>query len=141
MHDQEKYDDYDSEPVFYCATCLSLNIKHEDAIDADCCSECGCTNIKQALPEEWEKIYAKRYGKKYVEKSNDIKKSPIFQLSVAKLMDKVSDSPKWETIIRSIYGHLPKGVSKAESIVLFFDKLAKDNKLDSLKTLLYKMKI
>jgi hypothetical protein len=55
-------------------------------------------------------------------------------------MHKVSDSPKWEYIIKEIYGHLPKGMSKADSIVVFFDRLVKDNKLDALRTLLYKMK-
>lgn len=141
MSEQEKYTDYDSEPVYYCATCLSLNIKHEDAIDSDCCGECGCTDIRQMMPEEWEKLYEKKYGKKFVEKSQDIRNHPIFQLSLSKLMHKVSDSPKWEAIIKGVYGHLPKGVSKADSIVIFFDKLVKDNKLDNLRTLLYKMKI
>ena len=141
MSEQDRLNDYDSEPVCYCANCLSLNVKYEEAIDSDCCGKCGCTDIREALPQEWEKLYEKKYGKKFVEKSNDIRKSPIFQLSFSRLMAKVSDSPKWESIIKGIYGHLPKGCSKADSIVIFFDKLIKDNKLDALRTLLYKMKI
>ena len=138
MPEQEKINDYDSEPVVYCANCLSLKIKHNEALDMDYC-DCGCTDIKECLPEEWEVLYEKKYGHKYLEKS-DIRKSPIFQLSFSKLMHKVSDSPKWEYIIKEIYGHLPKGMSKADSIVVFFDRLVKDNKLDALRTLLYKMK-
>ena len=139
MSEQEKLNDYDSEPVVYCANCLSLKIKHNDDLDMDYC-DCGCTDIKECLPEEWEVLYEKKYGHKYLEKS-DIRKSPIFQLSFSKLMHKVSDSPKWDFIIKEIYGHIPKGLSKADCIVVFFDKLVKDNKLDALRTLLYKMKV
>lgn len=139
MSEQERLNDYDSEPVVYCANCLSLKIKHNDDLDMDYC-DCGCTDIRECLPEQWEKLYENKYGHRYLEKS-DIRKSPIFQMSFSKLMHKVSDSPKWETIIREIYGHLPKGLSKADCIVVFFDKLVKDNKLDALRTLLYRMKL
>lgn len=141
MSEQDQLQDYDSEPVYYCATCLSLKIKHEEAIDSDCCGDCGSTNVVESTFEEWEKKYEKKYGRKYTEKSNDIRKSPVFKMSFSQLMKKVSDSSKWESIIQSIYGCLPKGLSKSDSIVLFFDKLIKDNKLDSLRALLYKMKI
>lgn len=139
MPEQESLNNYDSEPVVYCANCLSLKIKHNDDLDMDYC-DCGCTDIKECLPEQWEALYEKKYGHRYLEKS-DMRKSPIFQLSFSKLMHKVSDSPKWEFIIKEIYGHLPKGLSKADSIVVFFDKLVKDNKLDALRTLLYRMKL
>lgn len=141
MSDQDKRNDYDDEPIFYCANCLSLSIIHEDSIDSDCCKDCGGTNIKEAMPDEWEKMYRRKYGKDYVTKDRDPKKSAIFKLSLGKLMAKVSDSPKWESIIKEIYSHFPKGISKADSIVLFFDKLSKDNKLDALRLLLYKMKL
>jgi len=140
MVEQVTSNDYDSEPVMYCANCLSLKIMHNDAIDMDYC-DCGCTDIRECLPEEWEKKYEKKYGHKYVSQSKDIKRSPIFQLSFSALMKKVSDCPDWENIIRKIYGAIPKGLSKADSIVVFFDKLIKDNKLDALRALLYKMKI
>lgn len=139
MSEQDKLNDYDSEPVVYCSNCLSLKIKHNDALDMDYC-DCGCTDIKECMPEEWEKLYEKKYGKKYLEKS-DFRKSPIFQMPLSKLMRKVSDSPKWSFIIKEIYGFLPKGLSKADSIIVFFDKLIKDNKLDTLRTLLYRMKL
>lgn len=133
--------DYDSEPVHYCATCLSLKIKHDDDLDIDFCCECGNTEMIESPFEVWEKKFEKKYGHKYAVKSEDPRKSPIFQLPLSKLMHKVSDHPKWESIIKSIYGYFPKGLSKADSIVVFFDKLVKDNKLDALRTLLYKMKI
>ena len=41
--------DFNSEPVFYCKHCLSLNIKSvDDSIDADYldfCDECGSTEV------------------------------------------------------------------------------------------------
>lgn len=127
--------------VLYCARCYSLKVIHEDSIDSDCCGECGCTSIEESSFEDWEELYRKRYGKKFIDKKGDWRSSPIYNLSFSKLMTKVSDSPKWEFIIKSIYGYVPKGFSKADTIVLFFDRLVRDNKLDSLKKLLYNMKI
>ena len=141
MSEQNVINDYDSEPVYYCATCLSLNIKHEETIDSDCCGDCGNTTIQEATFEEWERKYQKKYGHKFAEKNDDIRNSPVFKMSFSKLMKKVADSPKWEQIIKEIYGYFPKGLSKADSIVVFFDKLIKDNKLDRLREILYKMKI
>ena len=141
MPEQELITNYDSEPVYYCTTCLSLSIKHEDAIDSDFCKECGSTAIKETTFENWEKMYERKYGHKYTIKNNDIRNSPVFKLSFSKLMKKVSDCPKWENIVKELYGYLPKGLSKADTILLFFDKLTKDNKLDKLRELLYRWKI
>ncbi len=141
MSGQDTYNDYDSEPVRYCARCYSLKIKYDEDIDSDYCMDCGCTDTVESLIEDWEKKYEAKYGHKYTEKSNNIKKSPIFQLSINKLMQKVYDSQKWETIIRTIYKNFPRGLSRADSIVLFFDTLIKGNRLDDLRELLYRMKI
>jgi hypothetical protein len=140
MSEQDKNNDYDSEPVVYCAKCLSLKIKHEDALDIDCCGDCGCTNIIESSIDVWEKRYEVKYGKKFAVKNDDPRNSPIFKLSLSKLMTKVSEYPKWETIIKSVYSHFPKGISKSDSIVMFFDRLIRDNKLSDLRLLLYKMK-
>ena len=141
MSELFKLDDYDSEPVVYCSKCLSLNIKHEDIIDSDCCMDCGCTDMEVATIDVWEKKWEKKHGHKLTEKNNDPRNSPVFKMSLSKLMHKVADSPKCEAIINAIYKHFPHGLSKAESVVVFFDLLVKDNKLDSLRNLLYKMKI
>jgi len=42
----------------------------------------------------------------------------------------------WKGIIRSIYPKFPGGLGRADSVILFFDKLIKDNKLDNLRFLL-----
>ena len=138
MSEQEKINDYDSEPIAFCANCLSLKIKHEDSIDMDYCSDCGSSEIMEAPVERWEVLYEKKYGKKYVVKGNDPKKSPVFKLTISKLMDKFSNLPNWKTIIYNMYPRFPGGFGKADSIVLFFDKLAKDNKLDDLRVTMMK---
>lgn len=138
MTDQTNYNDYDSEPIEFCAECYSLKIKHEDAIDADYCGDCGCSNIREASVYEWEALYEKKYGHKYVVKTNDPKKSPVFKLPMSKLMDRLSNLQQWKEIIHSLYPRFPGGFGKADSIVLFFDKLVKDNRLNDLRMLLMK---
>lgn len=54
--------DYNSEPVYYCENCMSLNIK--DMGFMDCCADCGETSIGTASLEEYDKIYYKRFGKR-----------------------------------------------------------------------------
>lgn len=133
MSQQEKINEYDSEPIIFCARCLSLKIKHEDAIDADYCADCGCSNVREASFSEWEDLYEKKYGHKYVVKGNDPKKNPVFKLSVPKLMERLCNLQQWREIIHSLYPKFPGGFGKADSIVLFFDKLVKDNRLDDLR--------
>lgn len=137
----EKITDYDDEAVIYCSKCYSLKIKHDDDIDTDYCADCGCTDVVESSFEEWENKYVKRYGRKLAEKNNDPRKSPIFQMPLNKLMHKVAESAKCNTIIRTIYNQFPKGLSKSDSVVLFFDMLIKENQLDKLRGLLYKMKL
>lgn len=62
--------DYNSEPVFYCKHCLSLNIKSvDDSIDADnldFCDECGSTEIDKTDIYTWEKMYEQKYGRNFL---------------------------------------------------------------------------
>ena len=138
MDNQVNYEDYDSEPVKYCARCYSLKIKYEDALDSECCAECGSTDILEAPVDEWEKKYERRYGHKLTQKTEDPKSTYFFKLTTKELMDKVAGSLKWREIIKSIYPHFPGGYGKADSIVLFFDTLIKQNKIGELKLFLFK---
>ena len=137
MSNHVKSNDYDSEPVAYCARCYSLKIKHEDTLDVDCCAECGSTDIQEASIEKWEKMYERRYGHKLTQKTEDPKKTYFFKLTTKELMDKVSNSIKWREIIKNIYPHFPGGYGKADSIVLFFDTLIKQNRLGELQLFLF----
>jgi len=138
MSQQEKLNDYDPEPILFCAKCLSIKIQHEDTIDVDYCGNCGCSSIKEAPFSEWEALYERRYGHKYCEKGNDPKKNPIFKLSTSKLMDKLCGLKQWKEIIHSLYPRFPGGFGKADSIVLLFDRLSKDNRLNDLRMIMMK---
>lgn len=130
---KERLKDYDSEPVTYCSKCYSLKIIHEDAIDSDCCGDCGCSDMKTSSIGEWEKLFENRYGHKYVEASHDIRKNPIFQMSNDKLKTKLFNDPTWRDICRTLYPVFPNWLSKADSIILLFAKLSQDNRLDDLR--------
>ena len=138
MLEAKPFNDYDSEPVRYCARCYSLKVKYEEVLDSECCGECGSTDILEASVEEWECKYERRYGHKFTVKEDDPKKTFIFKLSLKELMRKVADSPKWKEIIKGIYPHFPGGYGKADSIVLFFDTLVRQNRLGELKLFLFK---
>lgn len=131
--------DYDSEPVIFCSRCYSLKIKHDDGMDSDYCADCGCFDVQEAPLEEWEKLYEKRYRHKFTQKNEDPKKTFIFNLTTEELKTKVYKSDKWNYIIHNIYPKFPGGLGKADSIILFFHHLIKDNKLNDLKFLLLKL--
>ena len=59
-------EEYNSIPVYYCAKCLSLNIK--SVIGMDYCDSCNSTNVEQCSIEEWEKLHEKKYGYKLLDK-------------------------------------------------------------------------
>lgn len=132
----EKYDKYDLEPVRYCARCYSLKIKYEEDIDADCCMECGCSDTLSTSIGEWEKLYENRYGKKFVEKGTNLRSTPMFNLPLDKLKLKLYDCPKWLSMIKTLYPSFPRGLSKTDSVILVFDKLVRDNRMDDLRKLL-----
>lgn len=35
--------------------------------DSDYCDDCGSTHIEECSIEEWEKLYEKKYGAKYLD--------------------------------------------------------------------------
>ena len=133
--------DYDAEPVRYCAKCFSLKICYKEVLDSDCCMDCGSLDIRESSIDTWEALYVRRYGKKYLEKGTDPKKSPIFSLPINKLKDKVANAASWKTIIETIYHKIPKGFTKGDALIWFFDKLTQDNKFEALRLLLVKMKL
>lgn len=139
MDEQDNYNEYDSEPIKYCTSCLSIKIGYEESADFEYCMDCGCSDIKEAPIEEWEKLYYGKYGRHFTERSNDPKKTPIFKLPLSKLKQKLCDLPSWKDVILSLYPSFPGGLSKADSIILFFDKIAKDNKLNDLRMHLLKI--
>lgn len=132
MAHQQKYDEYNSEPVFFCANCYSLKIGQEEHL-GDYCMDCGSTNTKESSIEEWEKLYERRYGHQYIVKSNNQRKSPVFEMSPSKLQDMLYESPAYNEIITGLYPKVPGGLTKIEKVAWLFDKLRKDGRMDDLK--------
>ena len=138
MSEEEKVNDYDSEPVQYCSKCYSLKIKHDDVFDDDYCADCGCTDISECSIEEWEKLYERRYGKKFTNRNEDSKSSIVFKMTPAELKVLLFNSNIWKNIIDTLYPKFPRGLDKADAIMLLFDKVLVDNRLDELKSLINK---
>lgn len=124
---------YNEEPITYCSRCYSLKIVYEDAIGDDYCDDCGCLELKTTSIEEWEDLYEKRYGHKYVASNHDIRKSPIFLMSPEKLKTTLYNCSEWKEICKELYPAFPDGISKSDSVILLFAKLCNDNRLDELR--------
>ena len=69
-------DNFNNEPITYCKTCLSISIKTvefpkteagEDR-DVDYCTCCSNTDMGECHVEEWEEMYAEKYGEKFLSK-------------------------------------------------------------------------
>lgn len=133
MSKQSKVKKYDEEPVIYCASCYSINIRHDRDINLDYCGECGCTNLKTTNIYNWEKLFKDRYKHKFIEEKCNIKKSPLFTMSLDKLKDLIYKDIYWKELCKSIYPSFPDGLGRTDSIILLFDKLIQDNKLDRLR--------
>ena len=136
MSDNERQNDYNAEPVVYCANCYSLKIQHDGQFDMDCCMDCGCSNTLQTDIDTWERLYENRYGKRFITKTGDIRRSPFYRMPLDILKREVCDSLEWRDIIRQLYPSFPRGFSKADSVILLFDKLSKDNRMDDLRMVL-----
>lgn len=125
--------EYDAEPVIYCAKCYSLGIVHDDVTDTDCCVDCGSTDTASTTIDRWERLYENRYGHKFLERSNDPRDSIYFKLSLANLKTRLYNSRYFMPILYSLYPNFPQGLSKSDSIILLFDQLSKDNRIDDLR--------
>lgn len=63
------HNEYNDEPVLYCAKCLSLKIRNVPNMeDTDYCDDCGSTHIESCQIGEWEEMYKNKYGIKFLDK-------------------------------------------------------------------------
>ena len=65
LRDESKTAEYNSVPVKYCKSCLSLRIMSFDGMDY--CDRCGDTDIEEANIFDWEKLYKIRYSGSYLD--------------------------------------------------------------------------
>lgn len=59
--------EYDSEPVYFCRHCLSLDIRIMDD-KYDYCNQCGGTAVDSTDIRHWDELYRLRYGKRLLAK-------------------------------------------------------------------------
>ena len=78
-----------------------------------------------------------RYGHKFVNRSNDPRDSIYFKMSIAKLKTKLYYSKYLQPILNTLYPNFPQGLNKSESVIMLFDQLSKDNRIDELRYMLY----
>ena len=57
---------YNEEKVFWCARCLSLAILEEEGICY--CKDCNGVHIHTGTIEQWNSLYYRKYGKKFLDK-------------------------------------------------------------------------
>lgn len=133
----ENHKIYDDEPVTYCSRCYSLKIKHEEVTDSDICMDCGCTETKTTDISTWERLYERRYGRKYVDRKDTAEDSIYFKMPLSRLKMCLCQSKRLQVILRKLYPAFPQGLTRTESVIVLFDRLSKDNRIDDLRYLLY----
>lgn len=136
MPSERKCSDYDLIPVCYCAKCYSLKIKHEDNYDFDFCDDCGCTDIASCYVDQWEIMYKNRYGHPFVTRSRNLRNSILFKLTIDDLKKLVFENEQLDEIVHELYPTFPGGLTREETVILLFDKVMGDNRLDDLKVTL-----
>lgn len=72
-----KPEDYNSEPVFYCRSCLSLRIRGVD--DCEYCDVCSSTDIGQCSIKEWEELYKSKFGHAYLDEYKERRYPDFFK--------------------------------------------------------------
>lgn len=55
----------DNDNVYYCKNCLSLNIKYVMP-GISYCKECNCGQVNKTSFENWDRLYQKKYGEKFL---------------------------------------------------------------------------
>jgi len=97
--------------------------------------KCGCSEIAEANIQEWERLYERRYGRKFVDRKNAMR-ARMYGLTMSELKQMFHDSPYSHEIMYAMYPSFPRYLTRVESTILFFDKVFKDGRLNELRDLL-----
>lgn len=66
--EEDKINEYNEIPVYYCKECLSLKIISLD--QEQCfCDQCGGMDIDTCTIEDWENMFEQKYNHKFVNKN------------------------------------------------------------------------
>lgn len=114
-----------------------MRIRHDDSVDVDWCMDCGGTETASANIDDWERLYEGRYGHKFVIRRNGPRDSKYFKMPLSKLKICLYESDVMDKIIHRLYPKFPEGLNKAESVIVLFDMLSSDNRIDDLRYMLY----
>lgn len=68
---EESKENYNTEKVVYCKSCLSLAIISDNTIPLDYCDKCGSTDLAETDINTWESMYQKRYGENYIKRRHN----------------------------------------------------------------------
>lgn len=75
LSEKVKEQDWNNEPVTYCKTCLSIQIKTvtfpdapKDNKDLDYCIPCGNTELETTHISEWADMYEEKYNERFIDK-------------------------------------------------------------------------
>lgn len=131
---QRRSEEYNSEPVAYCPKCYSLQIGYIDGVEnSDYCMNCGCSETAVTSIGEWEELYRKRYGHSFVERKHNPELQRLNRMDMSELKQELFDNARCMSIIREMYPGFPKYLSRTDSVIMFFDKICKDRRIDELK--------
>lgn len=59
-------EEYNSEPVYYCKSCLSLSVTGDKHASGSYCIECGSSAIGRTSIELWQDAYRAKHGKDFL---------------------------------------------------------------------------
>lgn len=131
---QEYLNDYDLEPVKYCPRCYSLRIGSIEGVeDSEYCMKCGCSEIEETGIDDWEHKYEERYGHKFVKRNTCPERTLIYGKSLAELKQDLYNDSDRMSIIKTIYRDFPQYLTPADTVLLFFDKLCKDGRINDFR--------
>lgn len=123
--------DYDAEPVKFCANCYSLKIGYEPLVDMEYCMDCGSSELHEANIYQWENLYATKYGHKYIRRTKSTR-SPYASLSEEEHRALLYNSSALPEIIKRLYPKFPTGLNRGEAVMLLYNSLKKDGRIDEL---------
>lgn len=137
MKDTQNHNEYDLEPVSYCPRCYSLKIGYIPGVDdSDYCMDCGCIDVARGSIFEWEKLYEKRYGHKFVTERKKLEGHTMWNMSIKDLRRTLLNSSYYREIIREVYPEWKYFRNPVDTVYLFFDNIIKDRLMAKLKRIM-----
>lgn len=78
-------------------------------------------------------MWEERYGERYIKRYRNPKKAYVYNLPMGDLKQLIYLSPFRREIIKSMYHDFPEYVTDIESVLLLYDNVCKDGRLNELR--------